>query len=134
MATRNYVPRANGEGSIGTEKKHWSGGHFDRLNVGGNEIKGAAIVASRVGESGSSFFRMASGLTVMWGSEYNTVITDGKITFPVSFLSNSFSVAVNADGGTSGTRTVHTKNMTKTGFEYQKTDAQTGILWIAVGI
>ena len=33
MATRNYVPRANGEGSIGTEKKHWGGGFFDKLAV-----------------------------------------------------------------------------------------------------
>ena len=134
MATRNYVPRANGEGCIGTEKKHWSGGHFDWLNVGGNEIKGAAIAASRVGEIGSSFFLMASGLKVVWGSEYNTTSADGKITFPISFLSNSFSVVVNADGGASGTRTIHTKNMTKTGFEYQKTDMQTGIRWIAIGI
>lgn len=134
MATRNYVPRANGEGSIGTEKKHWGDGHFKRLNVGGHEINGAAITASRVGENGSCFYRMASGLTVMWGSEYNTATADGKITFPISFLSNSFSVVVNADGGASNTRTVHTKNMTKTGFDYQKTDMQTGIRWIAVGI
>ena len=33
MATRNYVPRANGEGSIGTEKKHWGSAFFDKLAV-----------------------------------------------------------------------------------------------------
>ena len=31
MATRNIVPRANGEGSIGTAAKHWGAGHFDTL-------------------------------------------------------------------------------------------------------
>ena len=33
MATRNYVPRANGEGSIGTEKKHWGAGYFGAINT-----------------------------------------------------------------------------------------------------
>lgn len=40
MATRNYVPRANGEGSIGTEKKHWGGGFFDKLAVRTLEVIG----------------------------------------------------------------------------------------------
>jgi hypothetical protein len=31
MATRNIVPRVNGEGSIGTAAKHWGAGHFDTL-------------------------------------------------------------------------------------------------------
>jgi hypothetical protein len=31
MATRNIVPRANGEGSIGTAAKHWGAGHFDNI-------------------------------------------------------------------------------------------------------
>ena len=33
MATRNYVPRANGEGSIGTAKKHWGAGYFGMLDT-----------------------------------------------------------------------------------------------------
>ena len=134
MATRNYVPRANGEGSIGTEKKHWGDGYFDRLNVGGHEINGAAITASRIGETGSCFYRMASGLTIMWGDEYNTATNTGRVIFPISFATNAFSVAVNVDGGTESQRAVYTKNMTKTGFDYQKMDSQTGIRWIAVGI
>ena len=40
MATRNYVPRANGEGSIGTEKKHWGGAFFDNLAVKTMEVIG----------------------------------------------------------------------------------------------
>ena len=40
MATRNYVPRANGEGSIGTEKKHWGGAFFDKISVKALEVIG----------------------------------------------------------------------------------------------
>ena len=40
MATRNYVPRANGEGSIGTKKKHWGGAFFDKLAVKTLEVIG----------------------------------------------------------------------------------------------
>ena len=40
MATRNYVPRANGEGSIGTEKKHWGSAFFDKMAVKTLEVIG----------------------------------------------------------------------------------------------
>ena len=40
MATRNFVPRANGEGSIGTAKKHWGGAFFDNLAVKAIEVIG----------------------------------------------------------------------------------------------
>ena len=33
MATRGIVPRANGEGSIGTEKKRWGAAFFDKVAV-----------------------------------------------------------------------------------------------------
>jgi hypothetical protein len=33
MATRNIVPRANGEGSIGTAAKHWGSGWMDETNT-----------------------------------------------------------------------------------------------------
>lgn len=32
MATRNIVPRATGEGSLGTSEKHWGGAEIDSLN------------------------------------------------------------------------------------------------------
>ena len=35
MATRNIVPRATGEGSIGTSSKKWGAGYFDDLTVTG---------------------------------------------------------------------------------------------------
>lgn len=34
MATRNFVPRGDGEGSIGTTVKNWAGGFFKKLAVG----------------------------------------------------------------------------------------------------
>ena len=33
MATRNFVPRADGEGGIGTSAKQWAGGFFKKLAV-----------------------------------------------------------------------------------------------------
>lgn len=33
MATRNYVPRASGEGSIGTKKKHWGAIFAEKVAV-----------------------------------------------------------------------------------------------------
>ena len=40
MATRGIVPRANGEGSIGTEKKHWGSAFFDKVAVKTLEVIG----------------------------------------------------------------------------------------------
>lgn len=34
MATRNFVPRADGEGSIGTEAKNWGNGFFKKAAIG----------------------------------------------------------------------------------------------------
>lgn len=34
MATRNLVPRATNEGSIGIAAKRWAGGHFASMNIG----------------------------------------------------------------------------------------------------
>lgn len=129
----NFVPPTQSS-TLGTPGNQWLDGYFKQLKVDGNEIKEAAIVASRVSNVGACFFKMKSGLIIMWGGEYDTSVTSGKIVFPISFSSDAFSVAVNADGGTSNTRTIHTKNMTRTGFEYQKSDPQAGIRWIAIGI
>jgi len=40
MATRNIVPRANGEGNIGTAAKNWLKGWFQSLFVSGNLTDG----------------------------------------------------------------------------------------------
>ena len=38
MTTRPFVPRATGEGSIGTSAKHWGNGYFDTIQVGDKDI------------------------------------------------------------------------------------------------
>lgn len=40
MATRGIVPRANGEGSIGTEKKHWGAIFAEKVAVKALEVIG----------------------------------------------------------------------------------------------
>ena len=42
MATKNIVPRATGEGNVGTTLKHWLKGWFDSLFVGGSLTDGTA--------------------------------------------------------------------------------------------
>ena len=41
MATRGIVPRANGEGSIGTENKRWGAAFFDKVAVKTLEVIGS---------------------------------------------------------------------------------------------
>ena len=38
MTTRNIVPRADGEGKIGTTTKRWGEAHFDIVELGGGQI------------------------------------------------------------------------------------------------
>lgn len=38
MATKNIVPRANNEGSIGTSVKSWASGYFNELNITGDAV------------------------------------------------------------------------------------------------
>ena len=114
MATRNYVPRANGEGSIGTEKKHWGGAFFDKLFVktleviGGAEndaqpatvgwvreylkkgIEGAlsAIgVTYSIGDEASyvSFGKAFGKLLIQWGRLSSDGATGKNITLPVAY-------------------------------------------------
>ena len=111
MATRNYVPRANGEGSIGTKKKHWGGAFFDNLAVKTLEVIGggtendaqpatvgwvkqgfAKLLKSALEISGCRFVtertgyicfgKFFGGLKIQWG----TMTANGKYNaFPVAF-------------------------------------------------
>jgi hypothetical protein len=40
MATPKVVPRADGEGTLGTASLKWGAGHFDALNVGTPKVTG----------------------------------------------------------------------------------------------
>jgi hypothetical protein len=46
MATRNFVPRANGEGSIGTPGKNWGAVYAEILKAQNLEIAGMDDVAT----------------------------------------------------------------------------------------
>lgn len=115
MATRNYVPRANGEGSIGTEKKHWGGAFFDKLAVktlevigGGTEndaqpatvgwvreylkkgiegALGAIGVTYSIGDEASyvSFGKAFGKLLIQWGRLSSDGATGKDITLPVAY-------------------------------------------------
>lgn len=50
MATRNFVPRANGEGSIGTDAKHWGSGNFDNINANAAALKNLNINGNQVSD------------------------------------------------------------------------------------
>jgi hypothetical protein len=70
MATRPVVPRATGEGSIGTAAKHWGAGYFDELNLAGEDVAGTlsnmdlALAESTGYGIVSGFEPSISGLTV----------------------------------------------------------------------
>lgn len=88
MATRNYVPRANGEGSIGTEKKHWGGGFFDKLAVKTLEVIGGGTEndaqPATVGWVKKSFSKILETALNAAGMSYS-ITTIGYIKFGALF-------------------------------------------------
>ena len=120
MATRNYVPRANGEGSIGTEKKHWGAAFFDKVAVktlevigGGTEndeqpatvawVKqsfskmlktalGAAGLRTEFGANGYICFgKILDGATIQWG------IKTGKVLKDFSYIEIQYPISFNRE-------------------------------------
>ena len=91
MATRGIVPRANGEGSIGTEKKHWGGGFFDKLSVKTLEVIGGGgaendAQPATVGWVKKKFFELVEGTLKTAGIRYN--IGDNGYVCLGAFLGN----------------------------------------------
>lgn len=74
MATRNYVPRANGEGSIGTEKKHWGAVFAEKLAVKTLEVIGGGAEndsqPATVGWVKSKFQEMVKNTFSVFGVRY----------------------------------------------------------------
>lgn len=82
MATRNYVPRVNGEGSIGTEKKHWGAAFFDKvavkaLEVIGGETENDAQPAT-VGWAKQNFAKLLKSNTVTSQGDFSFAGTRGQ--------------------------------------------------------
>ena len=69
MATRNFVPRMNGEGNIGKESKHWDKGYFRNLIINGKAlqdfVKELGIESSQMLER-VGWIKFGNGLLVQW--------------------------------------------------------------------
>lgn len=116
MATRNIVPRANGEGSIGRTDKHWKSGFFDNLNIGGKDLSNfmktvlnganaaavrkalgvdastcGGIVAGSLGQNG--WVKFSNGLIIQWLRL--TEKTETVMPLPISMNSVFATLATN---------------------------------------
>ena len=64
MATRNFVPRANNEGGIGTSVKQWASGFFQKLAVGAITT---AVTVLTPSDDANCFGSLFGGLILQWG-------------------------------------------------------------------
>lgn len=76
MATRNFVPRDDNDGSIGVSSKKWANGHFAEINVGPFKIGSVDAVPTSddvytLGNAGARF-------TEVHAVEFNGVATSAK--------------------------------------------------------
>lgn len=114
MATRNFVPRANGEGSIGKSRKHWGAAYIEKIFVKAVEVLGgetendaqpatigwvkssfSKILETVLGATGLSYSlsnigyiklgALFGGVIIQWGATENK---DGNLyetVFPIEF-------------------------------------------------
>lgn len=122
MATRNIVPRATGEGGIGTSSKKWGSAHFDTITA--DTFIG--IPASGGGANKRVFSPANMRLDdINTGSDADTVFgiidtvsfdtaTDGSVWMTMDFNENDFAIDEDLDidlthvfdGDSSGTQVV----------------------------
>ena len=69
MATKNFVPRRDGEGSIGKASKHWDKGYFRELIINGKAlqdfVKELGIESSQTAEQ-AGWIKFGNGVLVQW--------------------------------------------------------------------
>lgn len=69
MATRNFVPRMNGEGNIGKASKNWDKGYFRDLFINGKAlqdfVKELGIESSQMLEQ-TGWIKFGNGALVQW--------------------------------------------------------------------
>ena len=89
MATRNFVPRANNEGGIGTSVKQWASGFFQKLAVGAITTAVTVLTPSddannqqpaTTGWVRSQFQSILKTVLTAAGLQYN-ITTNGYICF-----------------------------------------------------
>jgi hypothetical protein len=89
MATRNIVPRADGEGSIGTAVKHWGAGHFEKLVADDVVAKGPVVDVRAFGAKGD-------GVTDDTAAIQAALDSGGKVYFPDGdYLTSGVNVSIN---------------------------------------
>lgn len=97
MPTRNFVPRATNEGSIGTSVKRWNLGYFNNTSYG---------LLSIVTASGSTALSITSPRNILLtGTNNQTLVLPDATTLPIGIryeISNTSTglVLVNSNGGT----------------------------------
>ena len=93
MATRNFVPRANNEGGIGTSVKQWASGFFQKLAVGAITTAVTVLTPSddannqqpaTTGWVRSQFQSILKTVLTAAGLKYN-IATNGYICFGALF-------------------------------------------------
>lgn len=106
-ATRNVVPRANGEGGIGTSSKNWASGYFQDVNVSDDlavtddaSVSGALSVTETVTASSSVYMGAAGSVS--------TLTYAGALTIPgaLSAASASLGTALSVGNGGTGATTL----------------------------
>ncbi len=69
MATRNFVPRGDGEGSIGKSRKRWDKGYFRDLVVNGKAlqdfVKELGIESSQI-RTNVGWIKFGNGALIQW--------------------------------------------------------------------
>jgi len=79
MATRNIVPRATGEGSIGTSAKTWGDGYFDDITVT-NDVTASTFTGDLTGNVTGDVTGTASGnLPLTGGTMTGSISIDGVL-------------------------------------------------------
>ena len=114
MATRNFVPRANGEGSIGKSRKHWGAAYIEKFFVKAVEVLGgetendaqpatigwvkssfSKILETVLGATGLSYSlssvgyiklgALFGGVIIQWGATENKNGNLYETVFPIEF-------------------------------------------------
>ena len=100
MATRNFVPRKDGEGSIGKERKSWGTAYIDKLFVKAIELLGGGFACNFQGGAGYICFgSLFGGLKIQWADiDVNTISRPEddpsayNVVLPISFVQRNYVV------------------------------------------
>lgn len=141
MATRNFVPRANGEGSIGKAKKRWGAAFFDKLFV--KSIEGIENIFASLGVRYSIEPNGYVCFGTLWGKfvlQWGTVITEGatggkKVVLPLE-VSRNLTMVGTIQSSTTPTKIVAVDLGSRTIYTSDTSGVLSGatVRWLHLGI